>query len=304
MGDRRYDRAYAKVRGAGDPERVLREMPDDEVVEALAAASRAADPLLANILATSALNRMRRLRAALVHLGEGVVALGPRGEVQWSNPAADAILGWDRAAAIGRPFEDTVRHLDAAGVPVPIERCQLMRTVFTGQISHFDGDIFEVAGRPAVCVEYTSAPIIVEEDEGPIGAVIAFRDCGERKRAERALQEGRERYKSLFDNLPQPIISVGRDATVIDANVAAEEMTGRTIEMDRGKSFTDFVHPDDVARVMDLFELVVRGSRERAKMRIVHRDGHYFPIEAMGVPVILDGEVVGVHGIVLKWRED
>lgn len=299
MGDRRYVRPYERVRDASDRDRALRQMTDDEVVQALAGASHRADALLANVLATAALNRMQRLRAALAHLGEGVVALGPRGEVQWSNPAADRLLGWDRASAMGRPFEDTVEHFDPEGERIPIERCRMMGTVLTGRVAHADGDLLRVGGGEPVCVEYTSAPILGPDQE-PIGMVLAFRDCGERKRTERELREGRERYKSLFDNIPEPILSVGLDGELLDANLAAVELTARPIDQTRGHSFTEYLHPEDVESTLTLFQRVIAGDQQRTRLRILHADGHYIAVEAIGVPVLVDGEVVGIHGIVRR----
>lgn len=297
MGDRRFDRLYRAVADARDREAALRQLDDEDVIAALAAASREHDALLANVLATSAMNRVRRLRAALIHLGEGVVALGARGEVQWSNPAADRILGWDPASAIGIPFEDIVRHYDASGAPVPADRCRLLATVLSGVISHADGDHFESRGGSKVCVEYTCAPIFSPEGE-PAGAVIAFRDCSERRKVERAVRESRERYKSLFDNLPQAILSVSLDGEIIDANAAAEDLTARPIAEARGRMFTDFLHPDDVESTTTLFGRVLEGSHERTRLRIRHKAGHYLDVDAIGVPVVVDGDVVGIHGIV------
>ena len=75
MGDVRYDEAYERVADAADRGVAVRSLSHAEVIQALAAASRAHDPYLANVLATEALNRYRRLAAvfAAVALGTGFV---------------------------------------------------------------------------------------------------------------------------------------------------------------------------------------------------------------------------------------
>jgi peptidoglycan/LPS O-acetylase OafA/YrhL len=60
MGDRRFDPAYERLKGAPDRVAELARMPFEDIVAALAGASKAQDPLLANILATEVLNRHRR----------------------------------------------------------------------------------------------------------------------------------------------------------------------------------------------------------------------------------------------------
>lgn len=75
MGDARFEPHYARVKRARHPVQEIRAMSDEEVIAALGGASRASDPYTANVLATEALNRVRRHAAITDHLGEGVVAL-------------------------------------------------------------------------------------------------------------------------------------------------------------------------------------------------------------------------------------
>ena len=93
MGDLRFEAHHQRVEAAGDPIREIRDMSDAAVVEALAAASRATDAYLANILATEATNRMHRARSEVVHLGEGLCSLDVHGRILSANPAAEALLG-------------------------------------------------------------------------------------------------------------------------------------------------------------------------------------------------------------------
>lgn len=65
MGDRRYDAAYRAVAEAPDRSAAIRDLRHEEVVQALAAASKRMDAYLANVLAVEVLNRYRRQRAAL-----------------------------------------------------------------------------------------------------------------------------------------------------------------------------------------------------------------------------------------------
>ena len=75
MGDARFEEPYERLADASDRASALRRLSHAEVIQALAAASRAQDPYLANVLATEALNRYRRLAAlfAAIALGAGSV---------------------------------------------------------------------------------------------------------------------------------------------------------------------------------------------------------------------------------------
>lgn len=80
MGDRRFERAYARVQDAADRAAALRGLTEEELVHALAAASTKSDPYLANVLAVELLRRQRAGRAlragAFAAAGASVVLWG------------------------------------------------------------------------------------------------------------------------------------------------------------------------------------------------------------------------------------
>lgn len=294
MGDARFEAAYEAVVQSTDRSRTLRELDDQAVIAALAAASRAHDPLLANVLATEAENRMRRLRAALAHMAEGVLAIDREGAVQWLNPAAEQLLKWRREDAVGRSFHALVDHADAERELIPHEECPLLLAAQHGESQTREGEFFLRHDGSCLCVDYTSAPIRAGGGE-TVGSVLVFRDCAARKDHERALVEARERFESLFQDLPIPIVTLDLQGTVLDANRRAEEATGRSREEARGHSFTAFIPPDDVERARVLFAEIVEGNVRTAQLGVLHKAGHIMRVRATGVPSHEGGRVRGVH---------
>ncbi len=68
----------------------------------------------------------------------------------------------------------------------------------------------------------------------------AFLDISERKRAEQALHESEEKYRSLFNSGPDPIFVLDReDLKILDANPSAEETYGYYKEELIGRGFED-----------------------------------------------------------------
>lgn len=286
MGDARFQAAYAKLRDSPDRAMALATMSDEDVVEALAAASRANDPLVANVLATEATNRMRRLRASLAELGEGVVTLGQDGRVRWCNAAAERLLGLKREEMMGRAFGALVEAGSAAA----------MESILAGGRS-----AGEVAGLARcdgaqVDVVYTVSPIHGPQGESA-GTVISLADCTQRRKHERALRVSEQTFRSLFEHFPDAIVRVNVDGTVLDVNGAAERLLGLPATATRGRPFVDFVDPVDIERSSSLFTRVAQGAVARATVRLVQANGAQVDVDAVGIPVIVDGEVVGVHGI-------
>lgn len=115
MGDKRFDPVYERLRGASDRADLMRTMTDVEVVQALAAASRARDPLLANVLATEAENRMRRAGIAAARAPECIIALDAHGRVTYANEAALALLRCRRRDLVGRIVWEAVEVFSPDG---------------------------------------------------------------------------------------------------------------------------------------------------------------------------------------------
>jgi PAS domain S-box-containing protein len=194
MGDVRYVPYYEAVRDAPDPGEAIRVLDDDGVIAALAAASRAKDPYLANVLATEAQNRMRRARTISATLGEGVFALDMHGRVAFVNAAAERTLGWSREELLGHDLHSRI-HFDLAP-----DECPILGVVRTGRARARSDDRFVAQDGTRFPVDYTATPIL--RDGEPQGVVVVFRDVTERKRAEAALRESEARLRSVVTNAP------------------------------------------------------------------------------------------------------
>jgi PAS domain S-box-containing protein len=136
-------------------------------------------------------------------LGEGLYALDRNGKVTFMNPAAEAALGWNFEELRGREAHDVIHFQDLDGMHKPVEDCTLLGVIRSGQAVKVDNDVFTRKDGTMFPVAYTSAPIVSSGQ--PIGAVLAFHDITERKRAEEELRESEERYRLLFESNPQPM---------------------------------------------------------------------------------------------------
>jgi PAS domain S-box-containing protein len=127
-------------------------------------------------------------------------------------------------------------------------------------------------------------------------AVGIISDITERKRAEAALFESEERYRTLFENAGQAIFVV-QGGKLVFANPAYTRLVGYSSEELKSIPFTEFVHPDDRAMVVERHMKRLRGEETPAHYisRIVDRTGqaHWVEINAVfinweGQPATLD----------------
>jgi PAS domain S-box-containing protein len=114
------------------------------------------------------------------------------------------------------------------------------------------------------------------DDTGRIrGAVGAFIDITERKHAEKQLQATAERLKAILENAPVGIVINDREGCLIESNAAHQRMCGYSAAELKGTKFTDYTHPDDVARNLRLYEQLASDKLQSFEMekRYIRKDG-------------------------------
>ena len=110
-------------------------------------------------------------------------------------------------------------------------------------------------------------------------------------------QETADRYASLFTHHPHAAYSVDRRGYYTDANQRALDMTGLSLDEMRQTHFAQVIHPDDVHLLEEAFELALAGSPQVVDARVLRADGEVVDIRCTAIPLVVDAQVVGVHGI-------
>ncbi|HEY1187801.1 MAG TPA: PAS domain S-box protein [Gemmata sp.] len=131
------------------------------------------------------------LRTTLASIGDAVISTDAAGNVSFLNPVAEALTGWDQADAAGQPLARVFHIVDEStrrAVENPALRA-LRDGVTVGQANHTVLIARDGTERP---IDDSAAPI--RDGTGRVGgAVLVFRDIGERRKAEEALRAERER---------------------------------------------------------------------------------------------------------------
>lgn len=111
------------------------------------------------------------------------------------------------------------------------------------------------------------------------------------------LAESRQRYASLFTYHPHATYSLDPEGYHTDANPRTLEMTGLTLAELRRSHFAQVVHPEDLPMVQDGFERAMAGLPQVIEARVVRTDDTIVHFRTTMIPVVVDQEIVGVHGV-------
>ena len=220
-----------------------------------------------------------------------IIMLSPEGRVVTWTEGAERMFGYREAEVLGSPFSIFFPPEDAeSGTP---ER-DLHQAAADGRCETVAWRMRQDGSRLWVSVVITA---IHDQSARLIGFGQITRDLTERKEVAIRYEESRQRYRSLFDNNPDAICSFDLDGTLRTANPAAEALTGYEIEDLRMRSFWSLMAPDDRDRMRALFESAAQGEPCHAQTALVHRVGKRVDLRVTLVPIIVQGQNIGVYCI-------
>jgi two-component system, sporulation sensor kinase A len=160
------------------------------------------------------------------------------------NPMYTQIFGYTEEDVIGKNFSEFPNPKSVYGIIDSVQKGQTFSNLVT-QRTHKNGTVLDIA------VSYSPLRNI----EGEIIAVIAiFRDITEKVNLERELKKIKELYNLITENTTDMIKVFKKDFTIIYASPSFEKLTGRSTAEIVGRKITDFIFPDEVAPLTEMFQ--------------------------------------------------
>ena len=216
--------------------------------------------------------QLRKLSRAVEQSPATVVITDMRGNIEYVNPKFTQITGYTSGEAIGlNP------RILKSGLQPDTYYQKLWDTILSGR--EWSGEFANK--RKDGEIYWESASIVPIKD--PTGAITHFlavkEDITERKRAERALAEAEEKYRSLVFNIPDVAWTVDTEGHYGFISSHIEKISGYTLSEieERGtRLFVESIHRDDVSRVLAAMEgLFSRGDPYDVECRVQRKNGEW-----------------------------
>jgi diguanylate cyclase (GGDEF)-like protein/PAS domain S-box-containing protein len=167
------------------------------------------------------------LSGVLQHVDVGLYVVDDERRMSFVNPAAAAMLGYGSPnELVGLPAHETIHYKHPDRSAFPAEECPHLAVFDTGQAIGGE-DWFVRKDGSMIPVAHSSAPIPLP---GGRGAVVAFRDISERRRAELDREREREFLDAVLESLDAGVVACGPDGALSLFNRATREMHGMPAE--------------------------------------------------------------------------
>ncbi len=229
------------------------------------------------------------------HLAEGIAVATSDGILLFVNTAWARMHGYENPEAlIGRSFKIFHTRDQLKTEVLPFNEEVLRKGRHAAEICHKrrDGTLF-----PA------EMNVSMMKDKGDKGdsrtlLVASMKDITERKGAEKALQESKDKFKGILERSPDGILTIDMQGIVDYVSPATQRISGYPAEDVVGKHFSAFFSNEDMAATSNAFGNVLQGT-SGAGLEVESKDinGNTICLEFNAIPIISHEEITGVQVI-------
>jgi len=232
--------------------------------------------------AEDALRESEERYRQLVEISPDAVIIHQDGKITYLNPAAMKMLGAKDASELhGKKILDLIHPDYRDAVRKNIEKDLDEETTLPLELRmiRVDGATVIVEGR-GVKTTINGRPAIQ----------VALRDITEQKRSVHALRESEEKYRTLI-NRANDLICVIQDGVIKMCNPRLPELWGGPGDEIMGRPFTDFVYPDALPRLIDIYKRRISGESAPSlyETTLMHKDGSRSFVEVNAGVIVYEG---------------
>ncbi|HXN48649.1 MAG TPA: PAS domain S-box protein [Bryobacteraceae bacterium] len=203
-----------------------------------------------------------------------VVTLDAAGDITSWNPGAERLFGWAEAEVLG------------ARPPVALGSASNGRE---RQALRKDGSVVDVNVWHA----------LLHDAAGQVsGAVCLVADNTERRQAEARLSESERRYRDLFENANDIVLSLDLEGRFTAVNKTAQQVSGYSRDEMLALKMTDLVAPEDVGRMREIVSGMLAGVPSgQYDLKAVAKDGRRLELEITSRLIFENGRPLGFQSI-------
>ncbi|AEI43982.1 EAL domain-containing protein [Paenibacillus mucilaginosus] len=171
----------------------------------------------------------------------------------------------------------------------------------TGREEKFDSELMLPGGR-RIQVQAAVIPLRGGRRGEVVRFLCLFRDLTEELAMKQRYAEHEQRFQSLFDHSPDPVYALDLEGRFTAFNPACAFL-GYSPEQLLGSSFLMLVTPEERERIWEIFLRSKEGEPQHFELSVIDVHGSKLYLREVKIPIKVNGEVVGVYGMVQNITE-
>jgi PAS domain S-box-containing protein len=218
-----------------------------------------------------------------------ILGLDLEGQItNWSS-GAEQMFGWDSAETIGRLCL-TVPEDGLVDFRLMIDLVARQGPQ-TGMVY-----VRQKKNRERIHCSISSAPL--RDNTGTVtGVMVILEDITELKKHQEELRCSEEQYRELVENINDILYATDAQGTVTYISQAIEYSTGAIPSEIIGRPFSEFIHPEDLSKIIESFQQSAAGQVKPSEFRIFDRSGDIHWLRKSSRPVFHGERFVGTRGL-------
>lgn len=211
----------------------------------------------------------RRFRSMMESIRLIAVVLDKSGNIIFCNEFIQELTGWKRDEIMGRSYFD---------IFIPPDRRESARQMSARSLKKGDIVVQHIQTRDGgLRLIHFYNTVLYDSSGNLIGTASIGKDVTDRVKAEKALRESEESYRTIFENTGTATVIVEKDSTIALVNMEFVKLSGYSKEETEGrKKFIDFIAGEDRERINE-YSLLRRTEPAKAprnyEFKFVDRHG-------------------------------
>jgi diguanylate cyclase (GGDEF)-like protein/PAS domain S-box-containing protein len=224
---------------------------------------------------------------------DAIMVLSLDDAVLWWNKGAEIMYGISREQAVGKKLYELLH----TQFPVPFGQFKknLIRDGYwEGEIIHHKADFTPLTVLCRVVVKRNK-----NKDHDHI--LVSATDITHFKQSrlqQILLNVFEQRFKALFNDHADGVFAMDTRPRLISANAALSAMTGYSVEELITSPRARIIAPEMLKGIDHYIAMVLAGQPQTCEVVFIRKDGSRFDALATMVPILVDGDVYGVHGLI------
>lgn len=233
-------------------------------------------------------------RPLFVYHPDAIYVMNMAGQLIYANPATERISGYTLEELQAMDLRELYRDGE-------YERSRVGRGAMNEQKHlEFKLNIVSKSGSlRTLAVTY----VAIEQEGRRVGIYGIAKDITEAEDKNRKLKKQEKLYRSLFEYNPAGILSFDAEGRCLSVNPNLEAMTGYASGELSGRPYLDFFPAEATERLRERFERTFRGESGNFETQVQAKDGQRIDVNLTVLPIIVDGETLGVYMIALDITE-